>query len=64
MLDDGFEWSDKDPTKGGLIMKQLDWTRLLGFEQIVDRRQSLALPEAGGRMAGKVGQKEGLKKGA
>jgi len=45
-------------------MKQLDWTRLLGFEQIVDRRQSLAVPEAGGRMAGKVGQKEGLKKGA
>jgi hypothetical protein len=42
---------------------KLDWTRLLGFEQIVDVRQSVAENRIGGKVGQKVGGKIGGKIG-
>ncbi|HKT16111.1 MAG TPA: hypothetical protein VJR87_11985 [Allosphingosinicella sp.] len=41
-------------------MKQLDWRRLLGFEQITDQRQSFQARRSG-KLGGKIGGKPGLK---
>jgi hypothetical protein len=43
----------------GTNMKKLDWTRLLGFEQIANERQSFR----GSRLTSKVGGKTGAKPG-
>ncbi|HJQ15495.1 MAG TPA: hypothetical protein VJ859_00705 [Allosphingosinicella sp.] len=41
-------------------MKQLDWRRLLGFEQIADQRQSFQAGRVG-KLGGKIGGKDGIK---
>jgi hypothetical protein len=37
---------------------KLDWTRLLGFDQVLDRRD---LVRGAARLSGKIGDKGGLK---
>ena len=43
-------------------MKQLDWRRLLGFEQIADQRHSFQAGRTG-KLGGKIGGKDGVKRG-
>jgi hypothetical protein len=38
----------------------LDWNRLLGFEQIADRRAAVTASTADSRIGNKVGDKRGL----
>ena len=41
---------------------KLDWSRMLGFEQITDRRSTLReLSKLGAKVGGKIGNKPGLK---
>jgi hypothetical protein len=44
-------------------MKKLDWTRLLGFEQIAERRDTATTLHPDSPMAGKIGLKKGVKRG-
>ena len=41
------------------IGSKLDWSRMLGFEQVADRRTTNA--KLGAKVGGKVGSKAGLK---
>jgi len=46
------------------LSSKLDWNRLLGFEQIVESRESFALaPKVGTKTGQKLGQKTGNKVG-
>ncbi len=46
------------------LASKLDWNRLLGFEQIVETRDSIALaPKVGTKTGLKLGQKTGNKVG-
>jgi len=42
---------------------KLDWTRLLGFEQVVEHREAMRMERIGGKVGDKVGQKTGVKIG-
>ena len=43
------------------IGSTLDWTRMLGFEQITDQRAKLRNAKLGAKIGGKTGSKEGFK---
>jgi hypothetical protein len=46
------------------LASRLDWNRLLGFEQIVDTRETIAMaPKVGTKTGLKLGQKTGNKVG-
>lgn len=41
---------------------KLEWSRMLGFEQITDRREAAGhAATVGAKVGGKIGSKEGLK---
>ena len=47
------------------LASKLDWTRMLGFEQVADARSALAETNGklGAKVGGKIGDKLGLKVG-
>jgi hypothetical protein len=47
------------------LASKLDWTRMLGFEQVADARSALAETngKVGAKVGGKIGDKAGVKLG-
>ncbi|MGE5721943.1 MAG: hypothetical protein ACM3YM_05725 [Sphingomonadales bacterium] len=45
------------------VSVKLDWARLLGFEQVMERREAMRMERIAGKVGQKVGQKTGVKIG-